>query len=102
MRRVSLRRRCNGADAAEVPPPFFSQHRQFPSPGLFFTRLIRRSEMSERMSIAISQVEEAVTERYSRGAVAAEKGLCCPASYDPNLSQFIPKEVLERDYGCGN
>lgn len=46
--------------------------------------------------------EDAVTERYSRAAAAAEAGLCCPASYDPSLLEFIPEEVLERDYGCGN
>ncbi|HZP02147.1 MAG TPA: methyltransferase domain-containing protein [Terriglobia bacterium] len=51
---------------------------------------------------AINQIEEAVRERYSRGAVSAEQGLCCPASYDPSLLQSIPQEVLERDYGCGD
>ncbi len=58
--------------------------------------------MSERTSIAISQVEEAVRDRYSQGAVTVERGLCCPAGYDSSLSQSIPKEVLERDYGCGD
>ena len=58
--------------------------------------------MSERMSIAISEVEEAVRNRYSRGAAKVERGLCCPADYDPNLLQLIPQEVLERDYGCGD
>ncbi len=58
--------------------------------------------MSERTSIAISQVEEAVRDRYSQGAVTVERDLCCPADYDPKLLQFIPQEVLERDYGCGD
>ncbi len=58
--------------------------------------------MSERMSVAISSVEEAVRDRYSRGAVIVEPGLCCPAAYDPSLLQYIPREVLERDYGCGD
>lgn len=58
--------------------------------------------MSEGTSIAISQVEEAVRDRYSQGAVTVERGLCCPAGYDPSLLQSIPQEVLERDYGCGD
>ncbi len=58
--------------------------------------------MSEGTSIAISQVEEAVRDRYSQGAVIVERGLCCPAGYDPNLLQSIPQEVLARDYGCGD
>jgi arsenite methyltransferase len=31
-----------------------------------------------------------------------EEGLCCPTSYDPRLLDAIPKEVLDRDYGCGD
>jgi ubiquinone/menaquinone biosynthesis C-methylase UbiE len=58
--------------------------------------------MSERTSMAISEVEEAVRDRYSQGAVTVEHNLCCPAGYDPSLLQFIPQEVLERDYGCGD
>lgn len=58
--------------------------------------------MSERTSMAISEVEEAVRDRYSRGAVAVERDLCCPTNYDPKLLEVIPQEVLERDYGCGD
>lgn len=47
-------------------------------------------------------VEKAVSERYSAGARAVEETLCCPVDYDPGLLKAIPKEVLERDYGCGN
>ena len=37
------------------------------------------------------------------GAAAGEaSGLCCPVSYDPKLLAAIPREVLERDYGCGD
>jgi hypothetical protein len=31
-----------------------------------------------------------------------EASRCCPARYDPTLLAVIPREVLERDYGCGN
>ena len=51
---------------------------------------------------SLRRVEEAVRERYSRGAVSAQQGLCCPASYDADLLRFIPQEVLDRDYGCGD
>jgi arsenite methyltransferase len=58
--------------------------------------------MSERTRMAISQVEEAVRDRYSQGAVTVEHGLCCPGSSNLSLLQSIPQEVLERDYGCGD
>jgi arsenite methyltransferase len=58
-----------------------------------------RSEMnSENMF----NVEEAVRERYSGGAIAKEPELCCPTAYDPRYLGVIPEEVLERDYGCGD
>lgn len=50
----------------------------------------------------ISNVEEAVRQRYADGARNVEAGLCCPTTYDPQLLAAIPEEVLERDYGCGN
>lgn len=47
-------------------------------------------------------VERAVAERYSGGAVAREAALCCPVSYEPKWLEVIPAEVIERDYGCGD
>jgi len=46
--------------------------------------------------------EQAVRERYSRGAAVAESELCCPTSYDPRYLDVIPEEILEKDYGCGD
>ena len=46
--------------------------------------------------------ENAVKERYSRGAQKREEALCCPTQYNPKLLEPIPQEVLERDYGCGD
>lgn len=43
-----------------------------------------------------------VDERYGNAAKEHEAGLCCPPAYDPSLLQIIPREVLERDYGCGD
>jgi len=50
----------------------------------------------------IIDVEYEVKSRYSKAAKSPEASLCCPASYNPALLAVIPKEVLERDYGCGN
>ncbi len=47
-------------------------------------------------------VEATVRDRYSEAAQAREEALCCPVSYDPRFLEVIPKEVLERDYGCGD
>ncbi|MBS1842581.1 MAG: methyltransferase domain-containing protein [Acidobacteria bacterium] len=54
------------------------------------------------MSEQLSNVEEAVRQRYAEGAKNVEVSLCCPTTYDPLLLASIPQEVLERDYGCGN
>jgi ubiquinone/menaquinone biosynthesis C-methylase UbiE len=46
--------------------------------------------------------EAAVRERYSAGAKTAESRLCCPVEYNAELLKVIPREVMERDYGCGD
>jgi ubiquinone/menaquinone biosynthesis C-methylase UbiE len=43
-----------------------------------------------------------VQERYSAAAQRYEPGLCCPKGYNPKYLDVIPREVLERDYGCGD
>ena len=50
----------------------------------------------------LPNVESAVRERYSAAAQTRVDALCCPVEYDQNLLAAIPKEVLERDYGCGD
>jgi SAM-dependent methyltransferase len=47
-------------------------------------------------------IEQAVKECYSRAAGAKEEALCCPVEYDDHYLAVIPKEILERDYGCGD
>lgn len=47
-------------------------------------------------------VDEAVRDRYSAAAQAAEAALCCPVEYQPQYLEILPEEILERDYGCGN
>jgi arsenite methyltransferase len=47
-------------------------------------------------------VESEVKARYAAGARSAEAELCCPVDYDPQYLKIIPKEIIERDYGCGD
>jgi arsenite methyltransferase len=53
------------------------------------------------MNIPI-RVESAVKERYAAAAKAPEAALCCPIEYESELLKVIPREVIEKDYGCGN
>lgn len=46
--------------------------------------------------------ETAVRDRYAKGAQTVEPALCCAVDYDPRYLAAIPKEVIERDYGCGD
>lgn len=47
-------------------------------------------------------VEQAVKDRYSQGAQVQVPELCCPVVYDKRYLEILPKEILERDYGCGD
>ncbi|HEY2139009.1 MAG TPA: methyltransferase domain-containing protein, partial [Chthoniobacterales bacterium] len=46
--------------------------------------------------------ESEVRKRYAAGAQATEAKLCCPVDYDTQYLEVLPKEVVERDYGCGD
>jgi len=48
------------------------------------------------------RAESAVKDRYGAAASAQEPALCCPVEYDPQYLKIIPREVIERDYGCGD
>src|SRR5262245_39762667 len=47
-------------------------------------------------------VEAAVKSRYSVAAKQRVDALCCPVDYDRRYLEAIPREILERDYGCGD
>lgn len=47
-------------------------------------------------------VEISVLERYQEAALQREASLCCPVDYDPGYLKIIPKEIIEKDYGCGD
>jgi ubiquinone/menaquinone biosynthesis C-methylase UbiE len=46
--------------------------------------------------------EAAVLQRYGNAAAEVEACLCLPVEYDQGLLEVIPREILERDYGCGD
>jgi arsenite methyltransferase len=46
--------------------------------------------------------EAVVRQRYAAGAKERADKLCCPVDYQSNYLEAIPREVIERDYGCGD
>ncbi len=47
-------------------------------------------------------IESAILKRYGNAAQEVEACLCLPVSYDPALLKVNPREILEKDYGCGD
>lgn len=47
-------------------------------------------------------VQKTVLDRYSEGAKEVQAALCCPVDYDAGLLALLPKEIVEKDYGCGD
>jgi len=48
------------------------------------------------------RTEAIVRERYAAGAKSPKAELCCPVNYESDYLEVIPREVIERDYGCGD
>ena len=46
--------------------------------------------------------ESIVRRRYAAGAKKRGEKLCCPVDYESEYLEVIPREVIERDYGCGD
>jgi arsenite methyltransferase len=46
--------------------------------------------------------ESMVRARYAAGAKERAEKLCCPVEYESEYLKLIPREVIERDYGCGD
>ena len=46
--------------------------------------------------------ESNVSERYAEGAIEVQESLCCPVDYDAALLKILPKEIIDKDYGCGD
>lgn len=51
---------------------------------------------------ALDDVEAAVMRRYGAGARRAEPCLRTPIEYDPRFLEALPREIIEKDYGCGD
>jgi arsenite methyltransferase len=52
--------------------------------------------------IETRRTETIVRQRYAAAATAPESKLCCPIDYEADYLKIIPREVIERDYGCGD
>ena len=59
-------------------------------------------EKESIVSESVSNLEQAVSQRYSKAAGSKTRELCCPVEYDDRYLEVIPAEIIERDYGCGN
>ena len=47
-------------------------------------------------------IEKTVHKRYSTAAIETQTALCCPVEYDDQYLEILPKELIDRDYGCGD
>lgn len=47
-------------------------------------------------------IEAEVRRRYAEGARAAQAELCCPIDYEARYLELLPREIVEKDYGCGD
>ena len=46
--------------------------------------------------------EKEVLARYAEASERVEKKLCCAVSYDVRLLDVLPREIVDKDYGCGD
>lgn len=46
--------------------------------------------------------ETSVYQRYAAASRTREEALCCPVEYTGDYLSVIPREILEKDYGCGD
>ncbi len=54
------------------------------------------------LSVDVDRARERVRAFYGRAAESPEKDLCCPTSYPKDHVGHIPKDVIDRFYGCGS
>jgi ubiquinone/menaquinone biosynthesis C-methylase UbiE len=57
---------------------------------------------ADRQPEVCGEIEAEVLRRYEAGAEEAEAGLCCPVQYDKARLDLLPREIVEKDYGCGD
>ncbi|MEJ7591749.1 MAG: methyltransferase domain-containing protein [Planctomycetaceae bacterium] len=46
--------------------------------------------------------EASVYDRYAAASKQVEPALCCPVQYAGEYLKFVPQEIIEKDYGCGD
>ncbi len=64
---------------------------------------MKNSRHAKRKGKIVSVLEEEVRKRYALGAQERQRDLCCPAvDYDRKYLAVLPKEIIEKDYGCGD
>ena len=51
---------------------------------------------------SILNSDDAVARRYAAAAKRRDDALCCPVTYDSALLGKIPREIIDKDYGCGD
>lgn len=56
----------------------------------------------EKFNLDKSDIYENVQNRYSNGAKRRQESLCCPVDYDQSLLAALPREIIDKDYGCGD
>jgi SAM-dependent methyltransferase len=54
------------------------------------------------LSFDVDRPRAKVREFYGAAAERPRADLCCPTSYDASLVSHIPREVIDRFYGCGS
>ena len=54
------------------------------------------------MDMAVSDSKKDTVKSVYGEAAKAPAGLCCPQSYRADLLSHVPKEALDRNYGCGS
>lgn len=54
------------------------------------------------LSFDVDRPRAKVREYYHAAAEKPQADLCCPTRYDDNLVSHIPREVIDRFYGCGS
>ncbi len=62
-----------------------------------------RAVAAKPAAAATPDPERAVLDRYAEASARVEPALCCPtASYRSDLLKVLPREIIEKDYGCGD
>lgn len=62
---------------------------------------VRTSQSNCVLSVDLERPRSLVRDFYAKAAETPQPALCCPVSYDREDIAHIPRDVLDRFYGCG-